>query len=157
MSLQRSSTESFRGYAQPAFIEEFFPGRAFTVGVLDGSPPKVLPILEIKLGGESAYSYAVKIADICGEACPADLSAKETGTIGRLTIDAGCAIGCRDYWRVDFRLDARRGPSILEINALPGLQLGYSDMTKMAGPTGMSYPDIVRWIVGSATLRRGAG
>jgi D-alanine-D-alanine ligase len=45
-------------------------------------------------------------------------------------------------------------PLILEVNTLPGLQPGYSDITRMAAPAGMSYADLVRLILDSAARRR---
>jgi D-alanine-D-alanine ligase len=140
-------------YAQPALVEEFMPGREFTVGVLDGATPRVLPILEILLGGEPTYSYGVKTEDTVKDACPAEVSAEEAADMGRLAMSAGRAIGCRDFWRVDLRADARGAPQILEVNTLPGLQPGYSDITRMAGPAGMTYAEIVRGIIVSAARR----
>lgn len=137
-------------YAQPALVEEFMPGREFTVGVLDGRPPRVLPILEIHLNGEPTYSYAAKTGATAEEECPARVSAELAARMGDLAMRAGRAISCRDFWRVDFRLDAKDLPRILEVNTLPGLQPGYSDITKMAGPAGMTYADLVRRIVDSA-------
>ena len=140
-------------YAQPALVEEFMPGREFTIGVIDGAQPQVLPILEILLNGESTYSYAAKVGDAAEEVCPAVLSAEEAAEMGRLAVCAGRAIGCRDYWRVDFRADARGAPLILEVNTLPGLQPGYSDVTKKAGPAGMPCGAIVRGMMDSTRQR----
>jgi D-alanine-D-alanine ligase len=73
--------------------------------------------------------------------------------MGRLALRAGEELGCRDYWRVDFRMDSMGRPFIMEANTLPGLQPGYSDMTKMADPAGIGYGGLVRAIVASARLR----
>jgi D-alanine-D-alanine ligase len=141
-------------YHQPALVEEFMPGREFTIGVLDGAPPRILPIMEILLDGGAIYSYTVKAGDTVAHACPAELSAGEAEVMGALAVRAGRAIGCRDYWRVDFRADPRDAPQVLEVNTLPGLQPGYSDITRMAEPAGMSYAEIVRKILDSAMPRR---
>jgi D-alanine-D-alanine ligase len=141
-------------FRQPALVEEFMPGREFTVGVLEGSPPRVLPILEIVLGAEPIYSYSAKTGTIVKGVCPAELPADNAARMGELAVRAGRAIGCRDYWRVDVRFDAHGEPHIMEVNTLPGLQPGYSDMVKMIGPAGMSYAELVREILGSAENRR---
>ena len=121
--------------------------------MLDGEPPRVLPIMEILLGAQPAYSYEAKTADTVEHRCPAELSSAEAADLGRLAIRAGRAIGCRDFWRVDFRADARGVQRILEVNTLPGLQPGYSDLPRMAEPAGMSYAEVVRCIVESAARR----
>jgi D-alanine-D-alanine ligase len=144
-------------YAQPALVEEFMAGREFTIGVLDGRPPQVLPVTEILLGGESTFSYHAKIGETVEEACPAPLSSEDAAEMGRLAVRAGRALGCRDYWRVDLRADAYRTTRILEINTLPGLQPGYSEIARMAGPAGMSYAELVRKILDTAMQRSMAG
>ncbi len=141
------------GYDQPALVEEFLPGREFTVGVIDGTSPRVLPVLEIVLGKEPIYSYGAKTGETVTEICPAELPAGETARLGQMALRAGRAVGCRDYWRVDFRASRTGAAHVLEVNTLPGLQPGYSDIVKMAGPVGLSYRDMVRAILKSARRR----
>jgi len=142
-----------RGLDQPALVEEFLPGREFTVGVLDGESPRVLPILEIVLGVGQTYSWQAKTGETTKDICPAALSVPEAELMGGLAVRAGRMLGCRDYWRADFRQDSRGAPHLLEVNTLPGLQPGYSDMTKMAGPAGIDYAEMVRTIMESARRR----
>jgi D-alanine-D-alanine ligase len=137
-------------FSQPALVEKFLPGREFTVGVVDGEAPRVLPVLEIMLAPGRTYSCSVKSAEAAAEVCPAAITASERSCLAELAIRAGRALGCRDCWRVDFRMDASGAPSILEVNTLPGLQPGYSDLTKMAGPAGIGYDGLVREILESA-------
>ncbi len=120
-------------FVQPAIVEEFLPGREFTVGVLDGAAPRVLPILEIKVARDGIFSFEAKARDLVEEVCPAELRAADRELMASLAVRAGHALGCRDYWRADFRLDAKGAPKLLEVNTLPGLQPGYSDITKMTG------------------------
>jgi D-alanine-D-alanine ligase len=141
------------GFAQPALVEEFLPGREFTVGVLDGPSPRLLPILEIVLGPGRTYSFEAKSADTVAGICPAELPEEDAEVMGGLAIRAGRELGCRDYWRVDFRMDSTGRPCIMEVNTLPGLQPGYSDMTKMADPAGIGYRGLVRAIMESALAR----
>jgi D-alanine-D-alanine ligase len=141
------------GFARPAMVEEFLPGREFTVGVLDGRFPRVLPILEIALGPGRTYSFEAKLEDLVAEICPAAVSEGDAKLMGRLAVQAGRELNCRDYWRVDFRMDSTGRPCIMEVNTLPGLQPGYSDMTKMADPAGIGYGGLVLEIVESARVR----
>jgi D-alanine-D-alanine ligase len=140
-------------FGTSALVEEFLPGREFTVGVLDGPSTRILPILEIALGTASVYSYEAKTKESVQEICPADIAPEESTRLGTHALCAGKALGCRDFWRVDFRIDANGRPRILEVNTLPGLQPGYSDMVKMAEPAGMRYADIVQAILLSALNR----
>ena len=153
--LEAAVARTASAHGRPALVEELMPGREFTIGVLDGDPPRTLPIMEILLDGGAIYSYEAKAGDTVAHACPAELSAEEAAVMGALAVRAGRAVGCRDYWRVDFRADPLGEPQVLEVNTLPGLQPGYSDITRMAGPAGMTYKDLVRTILDSAMLRIG--
>jgi len=137
-------------FSQPGLVEEFLPGREFTVGVLDGETPRALPILEIVLGPGKTYSCAAKAGETVEEVCPAAIDELEADLMSGLAIRAGRALGCRDCWRVDFRMDSAGAPLILEVNTLPGLQPGYSDLTRMADPAGIGYDGLVRAILESA-------
>jgi D-alanine-D-alanine ligase len=138
--------------AQAPLVERFLPGREFTVAILDGKPPTVLPILELLLGGARVYSWDAKIAGV-EEQCPARIDDTLARTLGELAIRAGLAVGCRDYWRVDFRLASDGLPLVLEVNTLPGLMPGYSDFPKCALAAGVGHDRLVAAILDSA-LRR---
>ena len=152
-ALQRAARRVLYAHDQPALVEEYIEGRELTVGVLDGDPPRVLPVLELVLGGHRVYSYDVKAGGLAKELCPAPLSAHTTDELADLAVQAGRAIGCRDYWRVDFRLDAENRPRVLEVNTLPGLMPGYSDLPVMSEAGGLSYAESIGVILASAVRR----
>jgi D-alanine-D-alanine ligase len=64
-------------------------------------------------------------------------------------------MGCRDVARVDFRLDVHDNnkPYILEINPLPGLNPGYSDLCIEAEAYGWSYEQLINNILDEAIER----
>jgi D-alanine-D-alanine ligase len=64
-------------------------------------------------------------------------------------------MGCVDVARVDFRLDANDNnkPYILEINPLPGLNAGYSDLCVEAEAGGWSYDQLINTILDQAIQR----
>jgi D-alanine-D-alanine ligase len=140
-------------FHSPPVIEEFMPGREFTVGVIDGTPSRILSPLEIMVSATQVFSFAAKSEETIDEKCPAKLSGQEAAHLGELALRAGRAVGARDYWRVDFRQNAQGAPMVLEVNTLPGLQPGYSDMTKMFEPSGLSYFEVIMMILGSASRR----
>ncbi len=102
-------------------IEEYIPGREFSVGVLQG---KALPPVEILPPPcRDFYDYESKYhAPATKELCPAPLSPSQTETISRLALTAHAALGLGAYSRIDFPLSSKDGQFYcLEANALPGM------------------------------------
>ncbi len=64
-------------------------------------------------------------------------------------------MGCLDVARVDFRFDSHNNnkPYILEINPLPGLNAGYSDLCIEANAFGWSYEQLINRILDEAIGR----
>lgn len=89
--------------------------------------------------------------------CPARLSPSLAEQVTRLAAATFHATGCRDLGRVDLRLDAEDGdrPYVLEINALPGLAPGVSDLCHEAVAAGLDHPALVRCVVAQARARLG--
>jgi D-alanine-D-alanine ligase len=156
-------------YRQPALVESFIPGSEITVGLLGNPPDRLvtLPAFEIVFRNpqRGVYSYLIKseIPDgwIAGEnyRCPAPLDANLLQEVELLAKAAFVLTGCRDYARVDFRLDSGDGfrPYILEVNALPGIFRDWSDMALEASAAGMTYDDLILGIVECAVRRRQLG
>lgn len=161
-------------YNQPALVEEFLPGREFTVGFI-GNPddrgnrfrPELydvagyhfFPVLEIGTSqsvspGVYGYKAKAKAIDEAGAPaylCPADIPGSLAGQLYHLARLAAEAIGVCDVARVDFRLDRNGEPRLLEINTLPGLNPAVSDICIMARAEGMAYETLI-----SEILRLGA-
>jgi len=167
-SLRKQVEWVLNTYRQPALVEEFLPGREFTVALIgNGSNIRVLPIVEINLdilpeGANPIYSYEAKWVWDREESplkifsCPAPLDAtlkKEIEEICRRTF---LALGCRDWCRVDVRLDASGHPNIIELNPLPGI-LPRPDQNscfpKAARAAGMSYEQMILSVVETACDR----
>ena len=73
----------------------------------------------------------------------------------RLAIRAHKAIGALDVSRVDMRMDGEGKPFLLEINTLPGLSPGFSDLCVLAGKEGLTYSDLILEILYLAASRSG--
>lgn len=100
-----------------ALIEKFIDGRELTVAVIDG---KSYPIIEIR-PKEGFYDYKNKYTKGQTEyICPAEISNDIEEFILNLAADAANLLGCRDFCRVDFRLDSDGVPHCLEVNTIPG-------------------------------------
>ncbi len=167
-----------RSYRQPALVEEYLPGREFTVGFIGnpGFPARrrrpwlydadgyhYFPALEIDSRisvSPGVYSHDAKMYDIGapgapGYICPTDIPESLRLRLLELTRRAAEAIGACDVSRVDLRLDANGEPSLMEINTLPGLNPAVSDLCIVAAAEGMPYPDLITEILYLAAERHG--
>ncbi len=155
-------------YHQPALIEEFLPGREFTAALLgNGSDLTVLPIVEINFdtlpaGVKPIYSYEAKWLWDQEEdplqifTCPARLEPLLRLQIEELCKAAFQALGCRDWCRIDVRLDAQGRPQVIELNPLPGIlprPEQNSCFPKAARAAGLSYQEMILAVVDAAVSR----
>jgi D-alanine-D-alanine ligase len=157
-------------YHEPALVEEFLPGREFTVAILgNGDEARVLPIVEILFaslpgGVNPIYSYEAKwIWDRSSSPlnifeCPARLSPELQSEIESICRRAYAVLRCRDWCRIDVRLDAGGRPHILELNPLPGILPRPEDNScfpKSARAAGMSYSQLINAVLDIACRRYG--
>lgn len=175
----------FERYDQPVLAEHYIDGREVTVGVVGNliSPvawrlpeneeaPRIsrgltfFPPLEVDLSRypqEEAGIYTnrikVDLVDDFYYLCPAPLEPEMVEELNWLTAATFRVTGCLDVARVDFRLDAHDNnkPYILEINPLPGLNEGYSDLCIEANAAGWSYEQLVNTILEEALDRYSMG
>jgi D-alanine-D-alanine ligase len=155
-------------YRQPALVEEFLPGREFTVALLGNVPHlRVLPIVEINFdtlpaGVNPIYSYEAKWVWDREEnplqifTCPATLDPGLQDEIEQLCRRAFCVLGCRDWCRIDVRLDALGRANIIELNPLPGIlprPEQNSCFPKAARAAGLSYEQLICGVVDAACER----
>jgi len=173
----------FGRYDQPALAERFIDGREVTVGIIgnlqvpaarrvpeDEDAPRMLkglhffPPLEVDMGAyppEEAGIYTsrikVEMAHDFHYLCPAPLSREVVEDLAWLAAATFRVTGCLDVARVDFRLDASDDdkPYILEVNPLPGLNPGYSDLCIEAAADGWTYEELINEILIRAAERYG--
>jgi D-alanine-D-alanine ligase len=155
--LESEARRQFEGYNQALMVEEFIGGDEITVGITGNSPAQVLAMMRILPRQKTehfVYSIEVKrdyLRQVDYE-CPPKLDA---GTIKKLE-DASLRIfdilGCRDFARIDFRLDKEGNPYFLEINPLPGLG-NHSDLVIMSAMLGISHKELVKKILAAAVKR----
>jgi len=155
-------------YNQPALIEEFLPGREFTVAVLgNGEEAEILPIIEISYKDfpedvVPLYSYEAKwILDTKENEfdvfeCPAKLDPRLKSKIKETVLRTYNVLRCKDWSRIDIRLDKNGVPNIIEINPLPGIMPDpneNSSFPKAARAAGMSYNQMIQSVLYSAAKR----
>ena len=152
-------------YAQPVIVETYLPGPEFTVAILgNGVEARCLPLVAFDFGALPAgaapvYGYEAKwVWDTPKRPleifhCPppaADVPAPLYHEIEQLALDAYHALACRDWCRVDVRVDRFGGPNILELNPLPGIipdPAMNSCFPKAASAAGYAYDELVQEVV----------
>jgi D-alanine-D-alanine ligase len=173
----------FDRYDQTALVEHYIEGREVTMGVVgnlglpvarripeDEEAPRIwkglhfFPPLEVDMAAypeEEAgiYTSRIKVEMVHDfhYICPAPLSDERVEELEWLTAAVFRVIGCLDVARVDFRFDANDGdkPYILEVNPLPGLNPGYSDLCVEAAADGWTYEELINEILDQAIQRYG--
>lgn len=157
-------------YKQPALVEEFIPGREFTVGILGNDEDTVvLPIVELNFsslppGSSPIYSYEAKwVWDVPDRpldifTCPARISQGLERRIKEAAIGAYRALGCRDWCRIDMRMDKSENPYIFELNPIPGIlpdPRSNSCLPKAAYALGWDYSRLINTVLEIACKRYG--
>jgi len=119
-------------FKQPALVEEFIDGREVNVAILGNNPPVVLPISEIDFSHLPSHlpkivSYEAKwipntdYYEKTIPICPAPLEPELERKIKDIALSCYKIMGCRDYARVDMRIDKEGNPYVLEVNPNPDL------------------------------------
>ena len=179
----REQVEAIVGrYKQTALVEHFIEGREVTVGVVGNligpvarrlpeneNAPRIqaglhfLPPMEVNLqpfvDSDVVYSNRLKVdlADQLDYLCPAPMDNDMVDELNWLAAAICRVTGALDVSRVDFRLDAHDDwkPYILEINPLPGLSPGISDLVIEAAADGIQHAELVNKILNAALQRYG--
>lgn len=126
-----------------AVVEEFFKGREFSVGVIDG---KALPVIEIA-PKEGWYDYKNKYAPgATVETCPAQITEEQTLRMQRHAEDAMAALGIKNYGRIDFLMNEQGQMIVLEANTLPGMT-ATSLLPQEAAEVGVPYGDLCEKLI----------
>lgn len=156
-SLYKIIKRSLERYNPPIMIMEFIEGREFTVGVIEDGD-RVLPIVEIDfsnipegLKGINSFEVKHNHVDSLIYHVPAKLEKDLEKTMQDVSKKAFKSLDLNDYARVDLRV-SNGVPYIIEINSLPGLQKGYSDLYWMAEKE-FSYEELIFSIIDSAKKR----
>ncbi len=140
-------------YDSPAMIEAYIAGRELTCAVLDNAPTGVMEILPI--ASNTFYDYRAKYDEGGSQHhIPADISASLLAQVQDVSVQAHKLLGCRGASRADFRYDPDKdGLILLEINTQPGMT-ELSLVPEMAAAQGMTYTDLVKWMVEDASCQR---
>lgn len=131
-------------------IEQYVRGFEITVGMLGD---RALPPIWIRTP-RAFYDYEAKYSDDRTEyRFDVPLPARVLDRIADGTRAAFAAVGCRDFGRVDWMVDAETDePYLLEINTIPGFT-DHSLLPKAAAQAGVGFPDLCETLVMMAYRR----
>lgn len=145
LSKIRSIAQEFQA---DALIEEYLPGREFSVAILrqnDSEQLSAMPIelvTELDARGGRTLGKNIKSANV-EQVLEVDESTLRQAVCG-LARDVFVALGARDYGRIDIRLDKHGKPHFLEANLYPSLTSGYGSFPKAyALNNGRSYEEMI--------------
>jgi D-alanine-D-alanine ligase len=140
-------------FNQPALVEEYLPGREFTVGIVgSGDYSEAIGGMEVICSENLPYSVEVKenYQQYC-QYKPLDKDIE--GECKKVALDAWKAIGAVDAGRVDLKVDKNGRICFIEANPLAGLNPIHSDLPILARMYGIEYQKLMEMIMKSARKR----
>ena len=140
-------------FSQPALVEEYLPGREFTVGVT-GTGDDAVAIGGMEIECLNNFPYSVEFKENYQEFCKYQPMANEfTGECKKVALDVWKALGAVDAGRVDVKADRNGRICFIEVNPLAGLHPIHSDLPILSRMTGIDYQTLMEMIVKSSLKR----
>jgi D-alanine-D-alanine ligase len=141
-------------YQQDALVEEYIDGREVCVGLLGNQDLEFLPLVEQDFGVRKTkiVTWEDKVHHADAEArkiCPAEIPEDLTEKLKSISLATFRACQCRDYARVDIRIDKNETPYVLEINSMASLG-GAGSYVLAASAAGYSFAELVDRILNVA-------
>lgn len=158
-ALRQVCERLLRQYEQPVLVEQFLPGREFTVGLVGtGVDADVIGTVEILLRDAAepdVYSYMNKEQSevLCDVVLVRATDVAAVAEAEEIALAAWRAVAGRDAGRIDLRCDAACKPQLIEINPLAGLHPTHSDLPAVWTDMGSTYVELIERIVESAKSR----
>jgi len=133
------------------FAEQWVHGAEYTATILQG---QVLPLIRID-AANSFYDYQAKyFSEETRYICPAGLATEQEQRLRALALTVFDAVGAGGWGRVDFMLDDRQRPLIIEVNTVPGMT-DHSLVPMAAQADGIGFDELVWRILETSFLSDG--
>lgn len=143
--LLRAIPEIFN-YDDRLLAEEFLTGTEITLPILGNKELMVLPDIEITSEREF-YDYTAKYTQgMCKHIIPARISEEARARVREIGKAAYSVLNCRGLARIDFIVDEKKGPMIIEVNTIPGMT-EMSLFPDSARAMGISFPELCHHIL----------
>lgn len=164
--LRRKVEDTLVRYRQPALVERFIIGREISVGIIGNTHDDLYTFspLEFLFSGvkspyEAIRSYEYKWGGKKEQMVKAKLPDEIKQKLADYTRLAFIASECRDYARMDYRIDTNGNIFLLEVNYNPGIGPNThglnNTVTMMASFEGYTFPDLIEKIVQVTAKRYG--
>jgi D-alanine-D-alanine ligase len=142
-------------FGEQVLAEPYIAGRELTCAVMGD---RALGVIDIKASTGEWYDYDAKYAPGGSiHVLPAEIKPNVYHRVQELALTAHQALGCRGVSRADLRYDDTPGGTgalvVLEVNTQPGMTQT-SLVPEMAAHAGLSFGELVRWMVVDASLNR---
>lgn len=139
-------------YRQAALVEAFVSGGGEYTVALAGHPVQALPLLQRALDRETGIGLHALQEEGRGWYLGGSIDAALETRLQRLALTVFHKLGCRDFARVDFRVDGHGIPWFLEINPLPTFAPDgtFAVIAELAGRT---YEELLSEVLDSALNR----
>jgi D-alanine-D-alanine ligase len=140
-------------FRQPALVEEYLPGREFTVGIVGyGEDAKAIGGMEVMTINNLPYSMEVKenYQNYCSYK---PLDSDIADECKSVALSAWKALDAVDAGRIDLKADRNGRICFIEANPLAGLNPVHSDLPILARMYGIEYQILLEMIM-KAALRR---
>jgi D-alanine-D-alanine ligase len=140
-------------FRQPALIEEYLPGREFTVGVV-GSGEEAIAIGGMEVICTDNLPYSVEVKENYQNYCKyTPLDENIADECKAVALRAWKALDAVDAGRIDLKADRNGKICFIEANPLAGLNPVHSDLPILARMYGIEYQKLMEMIMDAATRR----
>lgn len=140
-------------FHQPALVEEYLPGREFTVGIV-GTGDEAVAIGGMEVICANNLPYSVEVKENYQEYCSyKPLGPEVTEECKKVALGAWNALGAVDAGRVDLKADRNGHICFIEANPLAGLNPVHSDLPILSRMYGIEYQNLMEMIMKAAIKR----
>jgi D-alanine-D-alanine ligase len=154
--LEETCIRLLKTYDQEVLVEEFLPGREFTVGIVGTGENAVcvggMEVIILKSAEEDSYSRFIK-ENYEGRVDYRLMEGEIAVQCEKLCLNAWRLLGCRDAGRIDVRFNKNGVPCFIEVNPLAGLNYIHSDLPIIMYKKGRTFNDLIDAILKSAFSR----
>jgi len=120
-------------------IEQWVDGKEYSVSILNG---KALPVIHLHTPNK-IYDYDAKyLSDSTEYICPCGLSEEKESELFSIALQAFNAISANGWGRIDFMLDGKGVPWLIEANTVPGMT-SHSLVPMAAKQAGYTFSELV--------------
>ena len=144
-------------YGQDVIVEEFIEGSEFTVAVVGSAPARALPVIQRAVETESGIGLHVLdrkgLPPVTGSYdLPGELTSDLESRLQQAALAVFHKLECKDFARVDFRVDSEGQEWFLEINPLPTFAPD-GTFAIMAELQGQTYSEFLATVLSEAIAR----